>query len=528
MPDAAAPSPTTRRLLWVGFYLLLAFSFLGSRPIWDPDEGRYTNVALHMLERGDFIHPMRSDEVGHWTKPPLTYWAIAASIGTFGRNAWAARLPAALAFLACVFLVGRMARRLAPGREGFASLALATMTMPLGAVALITTDYLLTAMLALGMWGYVEARFGDPSRSRRRALLMWVGFGLAFLTKGPPALLPWLAIAALELFGNRRRGLPLFALEGPLLFGVLAFGWFALVTVEQPALLNYFLGQEVAKRIAGDGFGRNSQWYGWLLVYAPTVLLGSLPWTWRLLKSLGETMGMLRGWWARRTDASLADEARFLTLAWLALPLLVLCLASSRLPLYALPLFLPIALIVAQYSTKPRVWWPRLLTWVAGLLALRLLAAHWPTSGNAEEWANEIIARAPGPVHEVVFVDDKPRYGVHLYIDAEVEKVALKSPDMSDFGRIADHSFVTEVLEREPGVLYVAESKHYPRLARAAARVGMEARLLGEPHRGRRFFIVVPAKPVPAGPDDAPGTPASEPASGPASQAEAPPEPNPA
>ncbi|MCB1566872.1 MAG: glycosyltransferase, partial [Xanthomonadales bacterium] len=118
------------------------------------------------------------------------------------------------------------------------------------------------------------------------ALLMWVGFGLAFLTKGPPALLPWLAIAALELFGNRRRGLPLFALEGPLLFGVLAFGWFALVTVEQPALLNYFLGQEVAKRIAGDGFGRNSQWYGWLLVYAPTVLLGSLPWTWRLLKSL--------------------------------------------------------------------------------------------------------------------------------------------------------------------------------------------------------------------------------------------------
>ena len=51
--------------------------FLGSRGIWDPDEGRYTNVALHMLDSGDWIDPHRSDEVNHWTKPPLTYWAIA-------------------------------------------------------------------------------------------------------------------------------------------------------------------------------------------------------------------------------------------------------------------------------------------------------------------------------------------------------------------------------------------------------------------------------------------------------------------
>lgn len=484
--------PSRQSLRLIGLYLLLAFCFLGSRSIWDPDEGRYTNVALHMLESGNWLHPMRSHEVGHWTKPPLTYWAIAASIGSFGRSPWAARLPAALAFLACVFLVGRMARRLAPGREDFASLVFATMLMPLSAVALITTDYLLTAAIALAMWGYVEARFGRREHARRWLLLMWLGFGLAFLTKGPPALLPWLGIVVLEVFGARPRRVSLRALEGLPLFVILAFGWFALVTGQVPGLLDYFLGSEVVQRIAGDGFGRNSQWYGWLLVYAPTILLGSLPWTWRFLKSAGSALAGLGDRWPMRRQFEPADDAKLLLLAWFALPLLVLCLAQSRLPLYALPLFLPIALLVALAPSSPRPWWPGLLVWVVLMLGLRLLSAYWSTSADSREWADAILARVDGPVNEVVVVDDKPRYGVHLYLDAEVEKVSLRMPDMTSFGRTADHSFVGELAEGEPGVVYITESDHYPALARAAERVGKRTVLLGDPHRGRVFFRVEP------------------------------------
>ncbi|MEO7935761.1 MAG: glycosyltransferase, partial [Dokdonella sp.] len=46
--------------------VLLAFAFLGTRAIWDPDEGRYTNVGLNMLESGDWVHPMRNAHIGHW------------------------------------------------------------------------------------------------------------------------------------------------------------------------------------------------------------------------------------------------------------------------------------------------------------------------------------------------------------------------------------------------------------------------------------------------------------------------------
>ena len=58
---------------------VLALMFLGSRGIWDPDEGRYTNVALNILDSGDWLNPRRNDEIGHWTKPPLTYWAASAA-----------------------------------------------------------------------------------------------------------------------------------------------------------------------------------------------------------------------------------------------------------------------------------------------------------------------------------------------------------------------------------------------------------------------------------------------------------------
>ena len=97
--------------VWIAaIALVLGLLFLGQRGIWDPDEGRYTNVALNMLDSGDWLNPRRNEEVGHWTKPPLTYWAIAASVAVFGDNTGAARLPSALSYLLCVWLAWRIAR----------------------------------------------------------------------------------------------------------------------------------------------------------------------------------------------------------------------------------------------------------------------------------------------------------------------------------------------------------------------------------------------------------------------------------
>ena len=175
-------SAVWQRKTWlIVLALVLAFGFLGARGIWDPDEGRYTNVALTMLDSGNWIDPMRSDDIGHWTKPPVTYWLIAASVAVFGQTPWAARLPVALAYLACMWLVWRITRHLAYGSEPLAVVVYATMLLPFGAGHLVTTDFVLAAFQALAMYGFVLFRF-DLSRPPQHGLaLMWLGFALGFM-----------------------------------------------------------------------------------------------------------------------------------------------------------------------------------------------------------------------------------------------------------------------------------------------------------------------------------------------------------
>jgi 4-amino-4-deoxy-L-arabinose transferase-like glycosyltransferase len=477
--------------------LLLAFCCLGSRGLYDPDEGRYTNVALTMLDSGDWLDPQRSEDTGHWTKPPLTYWAIASSVAVFGQNAWAARLPMALSFLACVGLCWASARRLAPGRENLAALAYMTMLMPFGASGLVTTDFLLAAFQALGVFAFVRARF-DEAGPGRWPWLMWGAFALAFLTKGPPALLPLLAMLVFLWLSPAPRPQRAFqVVGGVMLFLAIALPWFAIVSWTHPGLLGYFVGAEVVARVATNEFARHGEWYGWAEVYVPTLLLGTLPWTLRLLGWARELPAAVRRW--RDAEARQAEAPALLLALWVLLPLLVFCLARSRLPLYLLPLFVPLALLVAQRATggaRGVPDWRLLALWVCVLLALRVGAAHYPSGQDASAWAKEIDARSTAPVREVVFVEDMPRYGLHLYLQAEVETLSLEElANQPAFNPEYDESLAVELAESasEPGVVYVTKQPIWATVQQHIARRGFRATPLGDAFHGRVIFVVAPA-----------------------------------
>jgi 4-amino-4-deoxy-L-arabinose transferase-like glycosyltransferase len=474
--------------------LLLAFCFLGSRGLYDPDEGRYTNVALTMLDSGDWIDPRRNDDTGHWTKPPLTYWAIAASVSAFGQNAFAARLPMALSFLACIGLCAASARRLAPGRENLAALAYMTMLMPFGASQLVTTDFLLAAFQALAMFAFVRARF-DEAGPGRWPWLMSAAFALAFLTKGPPALLPLLAVLGCAWLAPSPRPIPRLQLLGSvLLFLAIALPWFAMVAWRHEGLLGYFLGSEVVARVASNNFARHGEWYGWAEVYIPTLLLGTLPWTLRVIAWARGLPAAFRRW---RDRAARQAEAQALLLAlWVLLPLVVFCIARSRLPLYLLPLFVPLALVVARQSADgEKGWldWRVLAFWFCALLALRIGAAHYKSDQDASAWAKQVVAVAPAAVREVVFVEDMPRYGLHLYLDTEVEALSLDElANQPKFNPEFDESLATEIAESadNPSVVYITKKKSWDKVRQRVATLGFRAVPRGEPFHGRIIFVV--------------------------------------
>lgn len=476
-------------VLVVGF--IVAFGLLGSRGIWDPDEGRYTNVALNMLDSGDWINPRRNDDVGHWTKPPVTYWAIAASVAVLGRNPWAARLPVALAYLLTIAITWRLARRLAPGAEDIAALAFATMLLPIVASQLITTDLLLTAFEALAVLAYVEARFDGPGHRLRWWLAMGAAFGLAFLTKGPPALLPLLAIVVFEwlvpLRGAPRTGWSVATLA----FLLVATPWFAAVSIRHPGLFQHLFDAEVVDRVASNRFARNEEWYGWAVVYLPTLLVGTLPWTAAMIRWVRKLPSKARQW--RGRQQRLVDKEELLLTLWIAVPLLIFCFSRSRLPLYVLPLFVAVAVLVARQHQSEKRGLPS-LRWMAvvivGVMGLRAAAIFMPSSQNAAEWATEIQKRSEVPVQEVVFIEDKPRYGLKLHLDAEVERVSLTSMADAGFNTDFDETLAEELTEAEPGVIFVVPEKHWPAVTRELNRLGHDHVVLGGPHRSRVLFAI--------------------------------------
>ena len=290
-----ARPPARRR---VGAWLVLAMfawamCFQGTRGIWEPDEGRYSAVALEMLRTGDWLHPQLNDAHPHYTKPPVTYWALAASFGVFGQNEWAARLPNALAYAATAAGAFVLARRLVPGKELLAAIVYATSAGPFIAANVVSTDTVLACWETWAVAGFAVAWTAKGERGRQGGLLlMGVMFGLAFATKGPPGLLPLGGLLPAAVWGRGWRGLRrCFSIAGVAAFFVIGGGWFAAVCIDRPALIHYFLADEVVARVASDEHKRNGEWYGWAWIYAPALLGGTLPWTHVWLVACGSGCG---------------------------------------------------------------------------------------------------------------------------------------------------------------------------------------------------------------------------------------------
>ncbi|HEX5132137.1 MAG TPA: glycosyltransferase family 39 protein [Candidatus Krumholzibacteria bacterium] len=256
--------------------LIVAIAFQGSRGLFETTEGRYAEVAREMVATGDWITP-RLDGAEHWSKPPLAYWTIALGIRAAGPNGWGVRGFNIIAFLATVLATCGIGAAMWDRDSGRLA-ALVTATAPFMVVGLnsVSTDMPLAMWEVAAVFCFWSALRPGARHPARWVNAMWIAFGLAFLTKGPPGLLP-LAVIAIFAAVVRRRGqfVPrLVRIEGLAFFLVLAFGWYALVVARDPSLAGYFLGEEVWGRVATSMHHRNPQWYKPLVIYILPLSIG--------------------------------------------------------------------------------------------------------------------------------------------------------------------------------------------------------------------------------------------------------------
>jgi 4-amino-4-deoxy-L-arabinose transferase-like glycosyltransferase len=488
--DLAALAARLPRAVVLALALVVAFAFQGSRGLYETTEGRYAESALEMVQGGGWLEPTLAGRP-HWTKPPLTYWTIAAGIMVMGPNGWGARLASALAFVLTVLLVAAIGETLWDRPTGFvAGLVYVSSPFPAAAAAVVSTDTLLALLEVLAVFLFVRSRAEeDPRRARAWIRGMWLAFGLAFLTKGPPALLPLLAIVPFERAGRRRHLADPVGLAG---FVVVGCSWYLWAAARHPGLLGYFLGEELVGRALRNEFGRNPEWWKPFIVYLPALVLGQGAWLLAGARLFArEGLGSPKTAWARIRRG---DAASFLFL-WLALPLAVLWVSTSRLPLYVLPLYPPIALAIARGLVRASRGAAEhaLAVAVASVLVLVLLkaGAAWasPAADKDMRLLFEAARREGGAAAEVRAYEERRLYGLQYYLDGALRRVSRTGGESWADERL-DHALAEIGRERGRTFVLVSASRRAPELAAALDAAGLPFR---RRELARWELFVVPA-----------------------------------
>ncbi|HZX81058.1 MAG TPA: glycosyltransferase family 39 protein [Lysobacter sp.] len=322
-----------RWLFWL-LALLVLGAGLGLRDPWPADEPRFALVARQMVESGQWLFPMRGDEM-YSDKPPLFMWLQAAALTLVGNLRMAFLLPSLLASLGTLWLVRDLGARLYERRAGtHAAWALLFTVAFTFQARRAQIDPVLLFWTTLSAYGLLRHVLRGPDLS-----MWWLGWfaaGVGVITKGVGVvallvLLPAAFAIAREWrditpMGWRRPAtwlgpvallLPVALWVGPMLWAV-AQG-------DDPALHAYaddILLRQTAKRYADPWHHHQPAWYFievMLTQWIPAWL--AVPFLWR-------------GW----RDALHAKDARLLVLlGGVVAILLFFSLSAGKREVYILP-----------------------------------------------------------------------------------------------------------------------------------------------------------------------------------------------
>ena len=154
-------------LLLLGVSALMLLLGLGSRELWGP-ETRWANIALQMLQSGDYLDPYLKGSA-YYDKPLPSYWLITATAGVLGDlNHWSLRLPSVIAAWLSVWLVYLIGKQLFSQTAGLIAgwMLISTFYFVFwGRVA--TADILTVCGLLAAVWWYWRGPDDTGKKMRR-------------------------------------------------------------------------------------------------------------------------------------------------------------------------------------------------------------------------------------------------------------------------------------------------------------------------------------------------------------------------
>ena len=363
--------PVLRRLWPIAVLFLLGVTPWG---LWERDEGRYADVASEMLARGDFVTPRVNGAI-FLDKPPMVYWVTAASLSVWGHNEFGARFGQLLFALGTLLVIWRTGMLLL-GRRGaaLAVIILASSALFFASSHILTLDLALSFFVALTLFLFLRGHRAGASGSLAYTG-MFAAAAAGVLTKGLlGVILPALTIACFYTWrGEWRRVREIPWVRGGLLFLLVAAPWFVAVSIANPEFPAYFFVHEHLARFVTSVHRHQGGWW----YYLPVLAIGLMPWSLMLPACLHR---------ARIADRAAGPEARAFLWSWFLSGLLLFSVSQSKLPLYALPLLPPLALLIAPALDRRLEENHHLKLFLWPSILLIVLAAAAATTGRRRSW----------------------------------------------------------------------------------------------------------------------------------------------
>lgn len=321
--------------LWFVILLAIYSAFLGSYPLGVPDESRYCEIPREMVVNHDYITP-RLNGLLYFEKPPLFYWLQTLAIKTLGTSEWAMRFPTAfMAVLGCLMTYVVTRKLYDRATASLATLILSSSLLYFAMGHLITIDMTLSVLLTACLYSALLATRLEKGYQQGVAILTAFAFaGLTTLTKGLIGLLfPGVITFSWIIFTKRWQILK--SLYIPLGFVILLailLPWHIYLQHLHPDFFHfYILEQQFLRYLTLSAARYQPAWF-----FIPILLLGLFPWT----SFLPQT---LLYHWQKRTP-----EIVYLLL-WIAWIFLFFSFSKSKLIPYVLPIFPPLAILLASY-----------------------------------------------------------------------------------------------------------------------------------------------------------------------------------
>jgi len=260
----------------INFYIVL-----GLIPIFNLDEGVFTEATREMLASKDFITTYLNGEL-RFAKPILIYWLQALSVNFFGLNEFAFRLPSALAATFWALGIYYFAKKIYGEEIGILSAIFMVSSLQISIIGKAAmADSVLNMFIAFSMFSlflYIK------ELNKKYLYLAFAFVGAGFLTKGPIAIfIPFTTFFIYQLLKKDLKIFfkSVFDIKGIIIFSVIALPWYILEFKAQGMkfIISFFLKNNISR------FDTTLERHGGsVFYYIPVILIGLLPWTTLVIK----------------------------------------------------------------------------------------------------------------------------------------------------------------------------------------------------------------------------------------------------